>query len=148
MRTSMQVHARRPRRTATRLASLLLLALGASCDGAPTGDTAPRPGELVIALRSPHADDAAVFFTLEGDGIEQVLAVNVADALFARSASPGRTNIVVAAEALDGDLARFAVPDVRNAARYRATVVEVADTRNRTRESLDGYALEIRAAEQ
>jgi hypothetical protein len=127
------------------LASLGLLA--ACTDRGPTGDGAQVPGELVIALRSAQADAGAIRFTITGGPIAQVAAADSSVTVFVR-AQPGEpVAVVVIGDAIQGPVVRVRVPDVREVARYRTTLLEVVDAGNGVR-SVGGYALAVSTRER
>lgn len=122
-------------------ALLLAAALLSACDaGEPA---APLPGELTVALATPNPVDGALLIAVSGpDAV--VSAQPAAPGAVVRMRSQGTTtHLAVFGTLADGPLLRISVPDVRQAARYTATVREAADPANAVRPSLAGYALTV-----
>lgn len=122
---------------------VVALFLGASCNGDPTHDSPPA-GTLIVRLTTPHADDGAMTFELNGPPIDSAVAIDTSLRLFTRRESG--TTIV---GALVGSLAGGAVVRLYgpglDAAGYTARVLDVADRQDELRESLAGYALMVGA---
>ena len=126
----------------TRVASIAMLALVATCgDGPVAPPPPPVSGTVTVRLTTPHADDSAIILRLTGPNMTAVVAGNTSLVMHMRA----ETNAFGAA--LFGNLAngsavvRFTIPDVSKLGQYAGTVIEVADDGNVVREVLDGYAL-------
>ncbi|MGH7701172.1 MAG: hypothetical protein ACREMJ_11730 [Gemmatimonadales bacterium] len=130
-----------PRLAAT-LSVILLLVQAACGDWTPTA-TAPRPGQLVVALRSANLDDGAIHFRIDGGEIADVAALDPEHTLLIHRHPTGGVSVIVVGTALAGPLVRFHVPDVRARDRYRPQLLGVADTDNRPRSSINGYGLSL-----
>ena len=128
------------RRVAGLLLGIALLSPACSDTTAP-----PQPGELSLRFTSPHTTDAAAIVTLTvpaGVTIAEVTAVDEDVAVFHR-ASGTTVRIAVFGPLASGALARFMVPNVRDAGRYSVQLVEVADETNALRASLAGYTVTV-----
>jgi hypothetical protein len=127
-----------PRRRAPGWAPLAAAALLAACsDG---GTPRPVPGELVLRLETPFADDRAMVVSVTGpEAIGPVAAARAGASVY--STAPGGTSVRVAVfgAIADGDLLRLSVPDVNRARGYAATVVEAAGPSNQSRADVSGY---------
>lgn len=131
--------------------ALALLLLLAACTGdgkkgitepPPPPPEQPEPGTLTLTLATPHADDAALVLTVAGP--EAITQIQAAGALRVHSRGEGTQHrVAVFGAVASGAVLRFAVPDVRRAAGYTATLVEVADTANQVRASTAGYTLSV-----
>ncbi|HYR11100.1 MAG TPA: hypothetical protein VEQ60_25190 [Longimicrobium sp.] len=130
----------------TRLSLALLLALAAAaCTGGDDGGTTPpppEPGVLTVSLTTPNGDDRALVVELTGPSISEVASANAAYVVHARPAGTGGVRAAVFGSLGSGALLRFQVPDVNNAAAYKATVVEVADAGNALRQTT-GYTAAV-----
>lgn len=109
---------------------LFLLALLATACG--TGElTNPKtpdaaratPGWLSLTFSTPRADDGAVQLMVAGPALDSLQLTGVQG--FA-SVSGGTARLLVTGTIRSGAIARFWVPDTRNAAIYTASVVEAA----------------------
>ena len=122
------------------IAALVLVAPACSDSTAP-----PEPGEIVVRLVSPNTGDAAAVVTLTAPS-----GVTLADfqpgsselAVFHRTTGT-TTRIAVFGPLANGAVARFMVPDMRDASRYIVQLVEVADETNALRGSLAGYSVSV-----
>jgi hypothetical protein len=92
-----------------------------------------------VRLAAPDASDRAVIVTVTGPA--QVSAARSADpAHLVQWRAQGTTlRAAVFGNDLTGPVLRFTVPDVAQAARYRATVVEAVDAANAPRADLSAY---------
>jgi len=124
------------------LALVAALSLGAACSDYSTGGDG-RAGALTVRLTTPHVDDGAVMFEVTGPPIDSVMAVNASLRLFTRRAGGATIVGVVVGVVANGTVVTLHVPDVYAAARYTATVLEVADRQDALRTSLAGYALTV-----
>ena len=79
---------------------------------------------------------------MSGAAIDSLAAVNQSLRLFTRADGAGVVGVVVGAVA-NGAVLTLYVPDVGEAARYTATVLEVADRQDALRGSLVGYGLTV-----
>lgn len=125
-------------------AVLLLGALLSACDA--NGPDKPVPGDLVVSLDTPGGADRALLLTVTGPAAPTAV-VGAAPAYVVHARTQGTTTRVAVFGALaDGALLRVTVPDVRQADRYTATLVESADAANVPRAGVAGYALTIARA--
>ena len=121
------------------LAGAAALALTVACRDA----SGPVAGALTVQLETPHLDDGALVLTLSGPGeITEVTAAGADARAFAREAG-GITKVAVFGALAAGPVLRFAVPDVRKAGEYVATVVQVADRSNDLRPITADYRLKV-----
>jgi ABC-type glycerol-3-phosphate transport system substrate-binding protein len=124
------------------LAMIAVLSLGVACSNDATGgDT--QAGTLTVRLTTPHADDGAITFTVSGPPIDAAAAINASLRLFTRREGDSTVVGAVVGALADGVVITLHVPDVGAAARYTATVLEVADRQDALRTSLAGYALTV-----
>ena len=123
------------------LAMIAVLLLDVACANDATGGKA-QAGTLTLRLTTPHADDGAMTFTVSGGPIDSTVAVNASLRLFSRQDGATLTGAVVGALA-DGAVITMYVPDAGAAARYTATVLEVADRQDMLRPSLAEYAITV-----
>jgi hypothetical protein len=100
-------------------------------------------GTLVLRLTTPHADDGAMTFEVIGPPIDSAVAVNASLRLFTRRVNGSTVVGAVVGELINGAVVTLHVPDVRAAAGYTATLIEVADRQDALRASLAGYALTV-----
>jgi hypothetical protein len=128
----------------SRAALLLAVVLVAACDGGPASDQ-PRPGDLLVSLSTPNADDRALLVSIAGP--EEISAVAAASPAFVvHTRTQGTTTrVAVFGSLADGPVLRLTVPDTRRAAEYTATVLDAADGGNADR-AATGYALGLTAA--
>jgi hypothetical protein len=127
-------------RTGRRAASIASALVLASCGGgsdttSPGGaqTSAPTPGTLTVTLTGAPTPAEALVVTLTGPTAPtNVREAGPAYTVFARGADT-TARVAVFGAAAPGALLRFDVPDTKQAARYRATVVEVADSTNAVR---------------
>ena len=123
------------------LAMMAVLFIAAACSKDATGGD-KLAGTLTVRLTTPNADDGAMTFRVSGGPIDSALAVNQSLRLFTRADGATVVGVVVGALA-EGAVITLHVPDVGEAARYSATVLEVADRQDALRGSLTGYALMV-----
>jgi hypothetical protein len=100
-------------------------------------------GTLVLRLTTPHADDGAMTFEVIGPPIDSAVAVNASLRLFTRRVNGSTVVGAVVGDLINGAVVTLHVPDVRAAAGYTATLIEVADRQDALRASLAGYALTV-----
>ena len=123
-------------------AMIAVLLLDVACSNDATGgDT--LAGTLTVRLTTPHADDGAMTFQVSGPPIDSALAINGSVRLFTRREDGSTVVGVVVGALADGAVITLHVPDVGAAARYTATVLEVADRQDALRAALTGYALTV-----
>ena len=128
-------------RTLLRAAPLLAAALLSACDA---GEPAkPLPGELVVSLATPNPADGAMVVTITGPGAVGAVQAAAAGNVVRSRTQGATTSVAVFGAIAAGPLVRIAVPDVRQAEGYTATVREAADPANALRPSLAGYALTV-----
>lgn len=105
----------------------------------------PEPGTLVVRLTTPNTGDAAAVLTLTRPGgvtLDDVLAGSDEIVLFQHT-DGATTRIAVFGGLADGAIARFEVPNVRDASQYSVQLVEVADEGNALRPALTGYSVSV-----
>ena len=123
------------------LVMIAVLLLDVACSNDATGgDT--QAGTLTLRLTTPHADDGAMTFEVGGAPIDSAVVINTSLRLFTRRDGSTIVGAVVGSLA-NGGVITLHVPDVGAAARYTATVLEVADPQDALRTSLAGYALTV-----
>ncbi len=115
---------------------------GVACSNDATGGD-PLGGTLTLRLTTPHADDGAMRFVVSGPAIDTAEAINASLRLFTRSEGGSTVVGAVVGTLANGAVITLHVPDVGAAARYTATVLEVADRQDALRTSLAGYALTV-----
>ena len=121
-------------------AALVLVAPACSDSTAP-----PEPGEIVVRLVSPNTGDAAAVVTLTapaGVTLDEFQPGSNEIAVFSRTTGT-TTRIAVFGPLSNGAVARFMVPDMRDASKYAVQLVEVADETNALRASLAGYSVSV-----
>ena len=123
-------------------AMVAALSVGAACSDDSTGG-APPAGTLIVRLTTPHADDGAMTFVVSGPAIDTAVAINASLRLFTRREGGSTVVGAVVGALANGAVITLHVPDVGAAARYTATVLEVADRQDALRTSLAGYALTV-----
>ena len=101
----------------------------------------PRVGNLMVALSTPHDDDGAILFDLRGPNVGLLAPMNSGLRVYADTSSDV-LHIAVIGNISAGPVLTFAVPDVGAVQSYTATLVDVADRQNATRD-LAGYTLTI-----
>jgi hypothetical protein len=128
-------------KTLLRAATVLAATLLSACDA---GEPAtPLPGELVVSLATPNSADGAMVVTISGPGAVGAVQAATAGNLVRSRTQGTTTTVAVFGEVAAGPLVRIAVPDVRQAKSYTATVREAADLSDALRPSLAGYALTV-----
>lgn len=125
-------------------ALLLAAALLSACDAGEPEQAAP--GDLVVTLDTPGNSDRALLLTLSGPAA--VTAVQgAAPSYVVHARTQGTTTrVAVFGAVADGPLLRVTVPDVRQAGRYTATLVESAGASNVPHADLTGYELTVSRA--
>jgi hypothetical protein len=101
----------------------------------------PVPGTLVVRATGASADDGAYVFELAA--ISDPAAVTAARPqlqLFARPSGAG-LRVAVFGPLAGGDLVRFAVPDVRDSARYAVQLLDAAATDGAVRSAAERSAI-------
>lgn len=132
------------RRLALVLACLAGAPLAACGDaGGIAGPEGAEPGVLTVSLTTPFPDDRAVLVSVTGPG--EVGDVAAAGEGYTVHVRPSGTTFraAVFGKISSGPLLTFAVPDVRRASAYRATVQEVVDPSSNVRPSGAGYSLAV-----
>lgn len=120
-----------------------LAALAAGACARDAGFSSGRAtGMLIVSLDTPHADDGAVLVSVTGGGDFTPIALDPAVRLFVLPGDPasGEARVAVLGSRLSGPLFGF---QARGGDAWTASVLEVADTRNRTRDDLGGYVVRI-----
>jgi len=123
-------------------AIIAILLLGVACSNDATGGQM-QAGTLTLRLTTPHADDGAMTFQVSGAPIDSAVAINGSLRLFTRREGSSTVVGAVVGALANGALITLDVPDVGAAARYTATVLEVADRQDALRASLTGYVLTV-----
>jgi len=123
-------------------AIIAILLLGVACSNDATGGQM-QAGTLTLRLTTPHADDGAMTFQVSGAPIDSAVAINGSLRLFTRREGSSTVVGAVVGALGNGAVIRLDVPDVGAAARYTATVLEVADRQDALRASLTGYVLTV-----
>ena len=98
----------------------------------------PVPGELMLVLETPNADDRAIFIRITGPDMTEARSANADYVIHARHAG-ATLNVAAFGNLVSGAVVRFPVPDVNRRREYTATIVEVGDDSNALRPSLQGY---------
>jgi len=122
------------------MVATLLVSVACSDESTSVGAGA---GTLVLRLTTPRADDGAMTFEVIGPPIDSAVAVNGSLRLFTRRVSGSTVVGAVVGDLVNGAVITLHVPDLGAAARYTATVLEVADRQDALRSSLAGYALTV-----
>ena len=104
----------------------------------PPGGT---PGTLTVTLTTPNSDDGAIMFELRGPHIGALAAPSGGWRVYADT-SDASIRVVVAGNVVAGGLLTFPVPEVAQVGSYTATLLDVANRENATR-NLAGYSLTI-----
>ncbi len=120
------------------VAALLLDSTGCGDSGSPT-----RPGTLRVSLTTPHSDDGAMLFEVNGPAIDTMAPVNASYRLFTRRIGTTAVRAVLAGPLAAGTVVTLEVPDIGAAGSYTATLAEVVDRQNQVRPSLGGYGLSV-----
>jgi len=123
-------------------AIIAILLLGVACSNDATGGQM-QAGTLTLRLTTPHPDDGAMTFQVSGAPIDSAVAINGSLRLFTRREGSSTVVGAVVGALANGALITLDVPDVGAAARYTATVLEVADRQDALRASLTGYVLTV-----
>lgn len=128
----------------TMLSGALAACSGGDGGGGTTGPPPlPQPGTLVLRLTSPQADDRAARIQVSGGAVSAVRAPSSDLTVYGAPGASGALVIAIGSLA-SGIVAQLDVPDVNRAASYRATLVEVADSRYALRPAvLDGYTVAV-----
>ena len=135
----------RPLEAVGRLTLALGLAALCACSG---GDAATAPalsalGALTVRLTTPNTDDGAILISVTGpDSVSDVTSQVPGYTVHARG-NKTAFKVAVFGDLGSGPLVTFTVPDVNRAARYTATVVEVANRASVPRGTLGGYGLTV-----
>ena len=123
-------------------AIIALPLLGVACSNDLAGG-GPQAGSLTLRLTTPHVDDGAMTFQVSGPAIDNATAANASLRLFTRRVDGSTVVGAVVGTLADGAVITLHVPDVGAAARYSATVLEVADRQDALRAALTGYELSV-----
>jgi hypothetical protein len=118
---------------------------GLACTDEPMRPPAPtpRPGNLVVSLVSPHADDGAIVVEMSGPISANPERTDSTTYMLAYQVRPGVTRLLVAGDLTNGPIAIIPVPDVAGAVRLRAVLLTVSDRGSLVRDHLDGYSLTV-----
>ncbi len=88
-------------------------------------------GQLTVSVSTSGSGGAAFLITVSGTGISNPAAANANHEFYSIISGNTLTVAVITQSAVtSGNLIRFSVPDVRQAASYNVSVVEVAGTDN------------------
>ncbi|WKW11350.1 hypothetical protein Strain138_000593 [Pseudogemmatithrix spongiicola] len=126
------------------------LALGAavaligSC-AEPTAPQRPVAGALQVTWTTPHVDDrSALLRVVLPSGLSATGLDGATPGIEVFHRQSGDTLFIAAfGELASGALLRFEVPDVRQASRIAATIVEVGAADDALRTTTDGYAVRV-----
>jgi len=122
-------------------AMVTVLLVSVSCSDQPT-NPGSGPGTLAVRLTTPHGDDGAMTFQVDGP-VDDVSAANGSLRLFTRRADGSTVVGAVIGPLANGAIIMLHVPDVSAAEAYTASVREVADLDDGLRASLAGYVLTV-----
>jgi len=111
-------------RTRILLGILALVGLSA-CGGDGGNGSNPTPGNLTVALTAQSSAPGAVMFTVSGGTINS-LAVNGGYHLYQTTLNATSRRVLVTGNVTAGALVTIAVPDIKKASQYNATVNQVA----------------------
>lgn len=106
-----------------------------------TDPVRPEPGMLLVVLSGAQPGDAALLFSVQGPDSLGAITGAPGYQVYARTMEGG-FRVAVFGAVNDGEILRFAVPDVRRATLWSATLLDVADTANALRAS-GGYVLAV-----
>ena len=124
---------------------VLLLALAAlSCGdgGTGPGGNTPLPGALQVTLDTPHADDGALLFLVQGAPVTTVSG-GAGLTAYAHPVDSLTTRVVVLGAIADGPLIQLQVPDVNAVARYTVQFEQAAARESYAQRTAEGYGLTI-----
>jgi hypothetical protein len=128
-------------RTRGILALVAALFVSVSCSDQPTS-AGSGSGTLAIRLTTPHGDDGALTFQVNGPSLESA-SVNGSLQLFTLRVNDSTLVGAVIGTLTNGAIMTLQVPDGSVAGAYTATLREVADREDALRASLAGYALTV-----
>jgi hypothetical protein len=111
-------------RTRILLGTLALVGMS-GCGGDGGNGSNPTPGNLTVALTAQSSAPGAVMFTVSGGTINS-LAVNGGYHLYQTTLSATSRRVLVTGNVTAGALVTIAVPDIKKASQYNATVNQVA----------------------
>ena len=121
------------------VALIVVLVAGLSCSD--EGPESPMPGVLSVRVTIPNAGDRAIRLNVSGGAVLGVRSPSSALVIHSALTDPGA--LVMAFGSLEsGVVAEIDVPDVRVAADYQATIVDVAGADFALR-ALGGYSATI-----
>ncbi len=127
------------------LAAALVAAVVVGACSESTAPERPVPGDLTLRWTTPHADDRAALLRVVVPAGMPTAALEVAtpglEVFHRRTADTLR--IAVFGDLASGALLRIAVPDVRQASRVGAQVIEVSGADDAVRAVLAGYAVTV-----
>lgn len=103
--------------------SLTLLAAGVSC-GDPS--TAPRAGNVTVALTTPNPDDGVVLVALFGPGFADISPASASYRVFPLTASPTEIHVLVVGDLVAGPLFSVNVNDAGRIGEYNGRVLQAA----------------------
>ncbi len=113
----------------TRLGSIGLIALLASCGGGDNGGPPPsQAGDLIVSYFQGGPEVGAMLLTITGGAVQSVTARSgQALTVSFASPSPGTTKVIVTGDIRTGDILNVRVPDISLSAGYVVRVDQVAD---------------------
>ena len=123
------------------LLAVFALTLGGCGSDSPT--EVPVPGRLTLELVTPRSDDGGVLLTVSGPGMSDVQVATSAYGAYHRLATASELRLAVIGRLSDGPIVTMAVPDIKKAGSYKATITEVANTSDVVAASLTGYSIKI-----
>lgn len=123
------------------LALLALVGSLAGCGSSDGNGGAAVPGTLTLTLTTPHANDGAILFTVNGvvDSVSGKPMVQSGSYLI----HPTFTKIVIAGDITSGPVATLYVPDVKTAASYKVTVNQAAVRTTFAQQTIGGYSIAV-----
>jgi hypothetical protein len=101
----------------------------------------PPPGWLDVRLVTPNLNDGGILFAIGGARIDSVRTSYPYFVAHAETETQWR--VVVGGTISGGVIARVWVPDVRAAARYETTVLEVAVRGTLAQRATAGYSVQV-----
>lgn len=113
----------------------------ATCGDSPTGNSKSQAGWLAVNMTTPASDDGGIMFVVGGGTVDS--ARSSYPNVLTRSESATSFRVIVGGNLAGGKIAELWVPDVRKAAQYTATTVEVATRGTFAQRAVTGYTLTV-----